>query len=262
MNELETYYGKFNEEKRLLRPYGRVEYLTTMRYIHDVIGDRKPLKILEVGAGTGRYSVELSKEGHDVTAVELVRYNLGILKQKAARAGLDSLKAFQGNALSLKKCPDDHYDIVLLLGPLYHLFSFEDKVKALTEAKRVMKPDGVLFAAYVMNEFAAIQYGFREGHAAEALKSGKLDDGFHVRNDITDLFDFVRLEDIDRLNSAAGLRRMKIIAADGAANYLRNEISRMDDELFDAFLRYHLSTCERPDLMGASGHTLDIVKKQ
>ena len=80
MTELEKYYNKFNEEKRLTRRHGQVEFITSMKYIHECIGDRKCVKILDIGAGTGRYSVALAEEGHDVTAVELVKYNLGILK--------------------------------------------------------------------------------------------------------------------------------------------------------------------------------------
>ena len=84
--ELEEYYNKFNEEKRLLSRHGQVEFRTSMKYIHQCIEalDRKPedVKILDIGAGTGRYSVTLAEEGYDVTAVELVKYNLGILKSK------------------------------------------------------------------------------------------------------------------------------------------------------------------------------------
>ena len=57
MTELEAYYNKFNEEKRLLRRHGQVEYRTTMKYVHDCLEETPGAKILDVGAGTGRYSV-------------------------------------------------------------------------------------------------------------------------------------------------------------------------------------------------------------
>ena len=136
MTELEKYYNKFNEEKRLTRRHGQVEFITSMKYIHECIGDRKCVKILDIGAGTGRYSVALAEEGHDVTAVELVKYNLGILKSKNS-----TVKAMQGNAMKLSKLQDDTFDITLLFGPMYHLFGFEDKLKAMNEAKRVTKPE-------------------------------------------------------------------------------------------------------------------------
>lgn len=256
MTELEKYYNKFNEEKRLASRHGQVEFVTSMKYIHEYLPEEKRAKILDVGAGTGRYSVRLAEEGYDVTAVELVKYNLGILKQKNS-----SVKAFQGNALKLSRFPDKEFDLILLFGPLYHLYSFEDKVKALTEAKRVLKDDGVILAAYCMNEYSVITYGFKENHVLECLENGKLDENFRVCPQPEDLYDYVRLEDIDSYNEAAGLKRVKIISADGPSDYIRPVLNAMDEETFETFIRYHLTTCERAELVGAGSHTVDILRK-
>ena len=142
MNEIEAHYNKFNEEKRLDSRHGRVEYITSMKYIHKYIPEcdnPADINILDIGAGTGRYSVPLSEEGYTVTAIELVRHNLGLLKAKNS-----NVIAKQGNALNLKKYPENYYDVVLLFGPMYHLFTFEDKLKALNEAKRVCKKAGTI----------------------------------------------------------------------------------------------------------------------
>ena len=134
MTELEEYYNKFNEEKRLNSRHGRVEFITSMKYIHDCLGSlmnekqldlRSQIKILDVGAGTGRYSVPLAEEGYDVTALELVKHNLGRLKQKS-----DKVKAYQGNATKLKKFGNDEFDLTLVFGPMYHLKSAEEKLAA------------------------------------------------------------------------------------------------------------------------------------
>ena len=153
--ELEKYYNKFCEEKRLTRRHGYVEYVTSMKYIHEYLpqGKKETIKILDVGAGTGRYSVQLAGEGYDVTAVELVKYNLGILKSKKS-----SVKAYQGNALNLSRFEADQFDMVLVFGPMYHLYTKEDKVKALKEAKRVVKPGGIILVAYCMNEYSILTY--------------------------------------------------------------------------------------------------------
>ena len=122
MTDLEEYYNKFNEEKRLNSRHGQVEYRVSMKYIHEYLEElmqkigtdkKSDIKVLDIGAGTGRYSVALSNEGYDVTAVELVKYNLGILKQKAS-----NVKALQGNAMNLKKLESEQFDLTLLFGPM------------------------------------------------------------------------------------------------------------------------------------------------
>lgn len=258
MTELIKHYNKFNEDKRLLRRHGQVEYITTMKYIRQYLPENKKAMILDIGAGTGRYSIALAEEGHDVTAVELVKYNLGILKKHSSK-----VKAYQGNALKLKRFEADVFDVTLLFGPMYHLYTMEDKVQALSEAKRVTKPEGVILVAYLMNEYGVLSYGFKEGHVMECLTDGRLDENFHCHSEEKDLYDYMRLEDIEEVVCrTGGLRREKIIAADGPADYMRAALNAMDEEQFEAFLRYHLSTCERQELLGASAHTVDILRKE
>ena len=260
MNELEAYYNKFNEEKRLNSRHGQIEFRTSMKYIHDFIDSSLPkenVKILDIGAGTGRYSVALANEGYDVTAVELVKYNLGILKSKKS-----SVKAIQGNAMKLSKLKDNQFDITLLFGPMYHLFGFEDKKKALSEAKRVTKPGGVILVAYCMNEYSVITYACKERHNLECMQEGRLSEDFKTLSKPEHLYDYVRLEDIAELDEALDLERIKIVTPDGPANYLRPFINQLTEEEFELFYQYHLSICERMDLMGAAAHTLDILRKK
>lgn len=255
MTELEKYYNKFNEEKRLQSRHGQVEYFTSMKYIHEYLGDDRGKKILDVGAGTGRYSVALAEEGYDVTAVEPVKYNLGILKSKKS-----SVKAYQGNALKLSRFEDDSFDLTLLFGPLYHLHTREEQLRALSEASRVTKKDGVIMAAYCMNEYSVLTYGFKENHIKESLAQGKLSEDFQVLSEEKDLYCYMRLEAIDALNQEAGLTRIKIISPDGPSDFMRQTLNAMDEETFELFLTYHLSVCERADLIGAGSHTVDILR--
>lgn len=256
LNEIEKYYNKFNEDKRLLSRHGQVEFYTSMEYIKKYLKRFKNPKILDVGAGTGRYSICLSDMGYDVTAVELVLHNLRVLQQKNSK-----IKSFKGNALDLKRFDDESFDVVLLLGPMYHLFSEQDKLQALAEAKRVVKTGGIIFVAYYMNEYAVLVHGFRDNFILQNIKEGKLDKDFKIKNDISNLYSMERIEDIKRYSKIAGLKRLKTIAPDGASDYMRQVLNRMDKETFDVFLKYNLSICEKKELLGASSHILDILIK-
>ena len=215
------------------------------------------IKIADIGAGTGRYSVELCHKGYDVTAVELVPHNLEILRSKH-----ENIKTWQGDARNLHFLENESFDITLLFGPLYHLHGDEEKLKALAEARRITKKGGYILVAYVMNDYSVIQYCFKDHHWKEVADKGGLTEDFHTVCTEEDLYDYVRLEDINRLNTAAGLERVKIISADGAADYMRRELNEMSEEEFEAFCRYQLSVCERPELLGASSHLVDILRNK
>lgn len=261
MTELEEYYNKFNEEKRLNSRHGQVEYRISMKYIHKYLDEAtrmvgtEQIKVLDIGAGTGRYSVPLAEEGYDVTAVELVKYNLGILKKKAS-----PVKAIQGNAINLKKLADNNFDVTLLFGPMYHLFAFADKLKALQEARRVTKPGGVILVAYCMNEYSVITYGFKERHILDCIKEGRFTENFQTISGPSALYDYMRIEEIDALNQAANLQRIQILSPDGPANYMRPFLNQLSEEEFEMFVHYQMAVCERADLIGAGAHTVDILR--
>ena len=259
MDYLEQYYSNYDEDERLTVRHGQVEYLTTMKYIREALGSGRNQKILEVGAGTGRYSVTLAREGYPVTAVELTAHNIGILRGKLS--GKEPITVIQGNALDLSFLDDDCYDLTLLLGPMYHLYSREDKLKALSEAVRVTRPGGTIMVAYCMNEPTVVMYVFGLNRLREIQEKHMLTEDWHCISEPKDLFELIRTEEIAELDSELPVRRVKLVATDGATNYMRELIDGMDQETFDKWLEYHFAICERQDLIGASHHTLDILQK-
>ena len=92
-------------------------------------------------------------------------------------------------------------------------------------------------------------------------EEGRFTEDFHCIPKDDDIYFSVRLEDMDELNNAAGLTRVQVVAADGAANYVRPYLNKLDEEGFKHFIEYHLATCERMDMMGATAHTIDILRK-
>ena len=226
-----------------------------MNYIHEIIGNRKNLNIIDIGAGTGRYAIPLAEEGHNVTAIDLVNKNVSTIKLKS-----NKVIAKQGSALKLK-FDNDTFDIVLLFGPLYHLFSHEDKLKAIEEAKRVTKKGGTILIMYLMNEYAVITYAFKEGNLQKCLQENKLDNSFQCITNEKDLYSYVRIEEINSLAKDSNLSRYKVIGVDGATDYIRPVLNKLSNEDFEIFKKYQLSICERQELLGASSHVLDILNK-
>ena len=255
MNQIEKYYNKFNEDKRLSTRHGQIEFSVSMHFLQKYIGD-KTCKIVDIGAGTGKYSIALSQLGHDVTAVELVKKNLSVLQQKNS-----NVKAFQGNALNLKKFKDETFDITILFGPMYHLFSKDDKVQALSEAKRITKKGGYIFVAYLLADYALIRHGIMDNNIRSSIENGKIDKDYNIITTPEDLYSYVRLPQIDEYISLVDLQRKTIFSPDGATDYIRPYINKLSDQDFEYFINYQLANAERADLIGASSHIVDVLIK-
>lgn len=248
--KLSDHYNKFNEDKRLTRRHGQVEFITSMKFIHEYL--EKGDKIVDIGAGSGRYSIALKNEGYDVTAVEYVRPNIGKIKRNDPK-----LKVVEASATDLSMFKDDEFDVAIMFGPMYHLYSKQDKLKALNEAKRISRK--YVFVAYIMNEYAVIEYAFKDNNYS-SIKD-KLTKDFHI-DDKDGLYFQSRIEDMDELNRLADLKLVQRFAQDGPSDYMRQYINKMDDETFDGFINFHLATCTRSELLGASSHVVDILEKQ
>jgi len=258
LKALTQYYGCYDEDHRLCSRHGTVEYLTTLRYIEKYL--RPGMRILEIGAGTGRYSHHFARQGYRVDAVELIEHNIDVFKANTQPG--EQITISQGNATNLQYISDHTYDITLLLGPMYHLFTREEKLQALSEALRVTKRGGVIFVAYCMGDASILQYGFVRGQIHNIIEKCMLDPvTFKTFSHPWDLFELYRKEDIDQLRNHFQVTQLHFVAADGYANHMKQTLAEMDEDTFRLFLRYHFATCERMELTGYSNHTLDIFRK-
>lgn len=254
LSNIEKHYNKHPEDLRLTRRHGIVEFETTLHHLHRYL--QPGFKLLDIGAGTGRYTSALMAEGYEVKAVELVKRNIDVFLKREPTADV-----VKGDAREMPFLPDAMADVTLLLGPLYHLIGDDEKLKALNEAKRVTKPGGVIFVAYLMNEYSILSYCFDEERIEDLLARGVIDKEYHLHVREGELYDYVRLEDIDRLNAKAGLERVTIFSPDGAADYMRTRLNQMSEQTFSRFIEYQKCISERSDLIGAGSHVVDVLRK-
>lgn len=252
-SNIERHYNKHHEDRRLERRHGIVEFQTTMYHLRRFLSPGA--RLLDIGAGTGRYASALMAEGYKVKAVELVRHNIEVFLKREPDADV-----VQGDARDMPFIETASADITLLLGPLYHLIGDEEKLKTLREAKRVTKHGGLIFVAYLMNEYSILSYCFDEERINGLMEKGVVDADFHIRAEDDELYDYVRIDDINRLNAAAGLQRVTIFSPDGAADYMRTRLNRMSEETFARFVEYQKIVSERADLIGAGSHVVDVVR--
>lgn len=246
-------YRRSDENSRLNRSKAaRVEFLTTVRYMERYL---KPgMKILDIGAGAGEYSLYFSRRGYAVSALELTDSNMEAFRKKLTAE--DTVDLVQGNALDLSRYEDDYFDIVLLLGPLYHLHSEADKLRCIAEAKRVCKPGGKLFFAFISNDMVILtmfhehpDYFINGDYNKETFRCDDFPFVFHTVNACRELL------------RQGGVTVLHEVASDGISELLKDKINAMDEESYAQYLRYHFYACEKPEHLGASNHLLFVAEK-
>ena len=257
---IKSFYESRKEDERLASQSGAVEFSVTTAYIDRYLqpGD----KIIEIGCGTGRYSLHYARQGYDVTALDLVEANLAVLRGHM-RPG-DDIEVVQGNALDLSRWADESFDIALLLGPMYHLYTEADKLTALKEALRVTKRGGVLFVAYCQFDAAMIQSIFSGKKLFDHVaQNGLLDEAAWLPiSNPEGIFELHRKEDVDRLDAHLDADRLHYVGTDMFTYYIKNDIDQLDTEHYEKYISYTMSICENQNLVGASIHTLDILRKR
>lgn len=251
--QIQKTYEVFNEDTRLNRSQAaRVEFLTTVRYIEQYLkpGDR----ILDVGAGAGEYSLYFARKGYRVCALELAENNLRAFRKKLRPE--DRVEPVQGNAMDLSRYGDDSFDAVLLFGPLYHLHREEDRQQCIREAKRVCRPGGKLFFAFISNDMVILtEFSYRPDY----FKVGDYDKETFRLEDFP--FVFHTVADCREMLRKGGVHILREVASDGVSELLEDKIDAMDQESYAQYLRYHFYICEKPEFLGMSNHLLFVGEK-
>ena len=251
------FYGKYDEDGRLQRSrHGQLEYAVTMGYIHRFAapGD----SVLEVGAGTGRYSIALAKEGMNVTAVDLVESNVALLRENGK--GLENLRAVRGDATHLSEFADQTFDVTLVLGPLYHLYEEEDVHKAIDEAIRVTKKNGVIMFAFI-SVFGIMYANYFYGRWAAGQEENFTED-YKVRHFKEQLFTGYDVVEFEKLFDGKPVEWITTTGTDGLLEPIEDRQDFLiTDEDFTAFVDWYLAFSEKRELLGNTLHLLYICRK-
>lgn len=243
-------YNIFNEDSRLNHSKAaRVEFLNTVRYINQYL---KPgAKIMDIGAGAGEYSIHFAQEGYWVDALELSDANVEAFQKKITPDMHITLT--QGTALDLSAFADNSYDVVLLMGPLYHLHNREDSAKAIAEAMRVCKKDGVILFAFINHDMVFMTELSYDTHY---FKTGDYNPETMRLHDFP--FVFYTVEESRQLLENNQVYIEKVFAQDGPSELLAATINQFDDYEYAQYLKYVEMTCEKPSMLGMSNHLVYI----
>ena len=243
-------YRRYDEDSRLNKSQAaRVEFLTTVRYIEKYL--TPGAMILDVGAGAGEYSFYFARKGYHVSALELADANIAAFRAKMANN--DTIDLVKGNALDLSRYESDSFDIVLLFGPLYHLHEEADKLQCIEEAKRVCKPDGKIFFAFISNDMVILtmqqcqdDYLINGDYNKETFRLDDFPFVFHTPDRCRELL------------GKAGIQIIHEVASDGASELLQDLVNSLDEASYQQYLRYHFYICEKPEFFGMSNHLLFV----
>ena len=253
-----SFYSQSDEDSRLKRSrHGQLEYATTMAYIHRYAG--RDSRVLEVGAGTGRYSIALAREGMKVTAVELVESNLEVLRQNSR--DIENLASFQGDATDLGRFTDHSFDVTLFLGPMYHLYEAEEVNRAIDEAVRVTKPGGVILFAFI-SVYAIMYANYLQGNWAAGQEENFTKD-YRIRHFKEQLFTGYDVIEFEKLFETKPVEWITTAGVDGLLEPIedRDDFS-IPDEDFDDFAAWYLHFAEKRELLGNTNHLLYICRKK
>ena len=255
-NSVIDFYNNYDEEGRLMRRSRMPEYLNTMKYIEKYLFEGA--RIIEIGAGTGRYSFALAEMGYDVTAVELVPHNIEIMKKKVQ--SYHNIKIYEGNACDMSAFESETYDIVLLLGPMYHLFNDKDKHQALNEAIRIAKTNGIIYASYCNNDTSMYKF-FYTNRVLKYLEKGLIKEDYHTVSAPEEIFELYRKTDIDELMKCHNVTRLHFVGVDMLSYIFDDKFDTLSDREFEEYMKFLSNLCEREDCVGMSIHMLDVFKK-
>ncbi|WP_026525416.1 class I SAM-dependent methyltransferase [Butyrivibrio sp. MB2005] len=257
------YAGGFEEGRLTYTKANETEFILTIHYIHKFL--QKGARVIDIGAGCGAYTKAISEEGYFVDTIDLHEDNVSRMRELFKDS--ENVNVYQGNALDLHEFPDDSYDLVLLMGPVYHLHKYEDRVAAIKEAARVAKKGAPIFVAFVLQDAPLIEYIFQSENPAEEINEiGYIRETAQVTENTGSSIFLHTIATIDELTDkvceSIPVTKGPRFAQDGLSQVIREAVNNMSEASYNEWIQYLIATAERPDLMGYSNHVVQTFIKK
>ncbi|HSF81980.1 MAG TPA: methyltransferase domain-containing protein [Anaerolineales bacterium] len=262
-NNPESFYDRsaHQEWDRLERH--RTEFAVTLKALHEYL-PKPPADVLDIGGGPGRYAIELTRQGYQVTLIDISSKSLELAQQKAKESGISLYKVHHSDAQNLSAIPSDSLQAALLMGPLYHLLSLHERQQAVHEALRVLKPGGRLFATFI-TRFAPFRRSAHERPhwLGENLEFAYrlLETGVNERGTKFTLAYFARPEEITPFMEDCGLKTTRLMGCEGVISEIEAGINQLQGRAWEAWVDFNYRLGSEPSLYGASDHLLYIGEK-
>jgi S-adenosylmethionine-dependent methyltransferase len=244
----------------------RTEFAVTMRALAERLPP-PPAQVLDCGGGPGRYAIELAQRGYAVTLFDLSAGCLRLAREKAAGAGVTLAGCEQGTATDLSRFPDDAFDAVLLMGPLYHLLEEGERRRALVEARRVLKPGGLLFAALI-SRYASPRWAAAHEPTwlleypeivETVLATGVLPP--RGESDTEFVAYFARPGEVGPLCRDAGFEVVTILGVEGLVSGTEEQVNALSGEAWDTWVDLNYRLAADPSIHGCVEHLLAVAIK-
>ncbi|MCT8140252.1 methyltransferase domain-containing protein [Anaerobacillus sp. CMMVII] len=259
MNEIEYWYDtEYDEWERLERH--KIEFDITKRFLDDFIKEEN-LEIFDIGGGPGRYAMYLSERGHKVTLLDLSKKNIEVAKRKSFEKGITLQGYIHGNALELGEF-ERQYDVILLMGPLYHLIKESDRRKAVEGAIKLLKPNGIIIVTFI-SSYAPIQDNLLHLYPIEFVEEllGYLENGENKEGKGFTTAYFINPNEAKEFMNSHGLQEVTFAGIENILGCKEKEINSLDESEYRKWIEigYRLSSDE--SLIGTSQHLLYIGRK-
>lgn len=262
MNRVGSFYDKIAHEEWERLGHHRMEFAITMGVLEDHLPP-PPADVLDIGSGPGRYAIALAQKGYAVTLGDVSGECLALACQKSLEGGVELKAIVQANATELHMFGDASFDAVLMLGPLYHLLAEQERGLAVAESGRVLKPGGLVFAAFVTT-FGVLRYAAIQNPewivrcAEELLATGVPSNSF---NEGSFPGYFVHPQQVAPLMESGGFVSLDLVATDGLLSRLEERVSQTQGEVWQAWVDVVYRLRREPALFGASDHLLYVGRK-